>query len=53
MVCRDIDVDMCDDCSVGIDGFGSLADALIENDGADFDGDGLYDLGDDDEVMTR
>jgi hypothetical protein len=48
-VCRDIDLDMCDDCSVSVDGFGSQADAQIDNDSTAFDGDGLCDLGDNDD----
>ncbi len=47
-VCYDADGDGCDDCSVGTDGFGPLADNDTANDGADLDGDGLCDLGDDD-----
>ncbi|MEM7360221.1 MAG: thrombospondin type 3 repeat-containing protein [Pseudomonadota bacterium] len=45
-MCRDIDSDMCDDCSVGVDGVGPLADFNTNNDGADNDSDGLCDLGD-------
>jgi hypothetical protein len=47
-VCRDVDMDDCDDCAVGVDGFGPEADNDPVNDGADLDGDGICDLGDDD-----
>ena len=40
-VCRDVDADTCDDCSSGTDD--------PSNDGLDFDGDGLCDLGDPDD----
>jgi uncharacterized delta-60 repeat protein len=44
-VCRDLDNDGCDDCSLtGADGSGGN----IANDGDDLDNDGLCDLGDDD-----
>ena len=39
--CRDADMDGCDDCSSGIDN--------TDNDGFDFDGDGLCDLSDPDD----
>jgi hypothetical protein len=45
-VCSDVDGDTCDDCSVGTDGFGPLADNDVANDGTDTDLDGLCDLGD-------
>ena len=48
-VCADADGDGCDDCSIGTDGFGSLADNTPDNDGTDFDGDGLCDSGDPDD----
>jgi hypothetical protein len=48
-ICADADADLCDDCSIGIDGFGPLSDALIANDGDDLDGDGLCDIGDTDD----
>ncbi|MCB9351757.1 MAG: thrombospondin type 3 repeat-containing protein [Lewinellaceae bacterium] len=47
--CGDSDGDSCDDCSIGVDGFGPLPDALPNNDGADTDGDGLCDAGDPDD----
>jgi len=40
-VCRDVDQDLCDDCTGGSDD--------PANDGADFDSDGLCDLGDPDD----
>jgi hypothetical protein len=45
-VCRDLDEDSCDDCSVGTDGFGPLSDANPSNDGPDTDGDGTCNTGD-------
>ncbi|MCH1583376.1 MAG: HYR domain-containing protein, partial [Flavobacteriales bacterium] len=45
-VCEDSDDDGCDDCSIGLDGFGPLADNTPANDGADSDGDGFCDTGD-------
>jgi len=48
-ICADSDADMCDDCSIGADGLGPLSDALPENDGVDNDGDGLCDVGDNDD----
>lgn len=42
--CEDADLDGCDDCVVGTDGFGVLADNTPANDGADFDGDGQCQL---------
>ncbi len=45
-VCEDVDSDGCDDCSVGTDGFGPLADNAPYNDGADTDSDGICDLTD-------
>lgn len=48
-VCVDTDGDTCDDCSVGEDGFGPLADNLPLNDGLDTDSDGACNLGDDDD----
>ena len=47
-VCTDSDSDTCDDCVVGTDGFGPLADNNPANDGLDTDGDGLCDAGDPD-----
>ena len=45
-VCEDSDNDGCDDCSIGVDGFGALADNTPANDGTDSDGDGICDTGD-------
>jgi hypothetical protein len=45
-VCADADGDNCDDCSIGMDGFGPLPDNRPEFDGDDADADGLCDLGD-------
>ncbi len=45
-VCEDTDADTCDDCAVGTDDFGPLADNDPANDGPDGDGDGLCDAGD-------
>ena len=45
-LCRDSDADMCDDCSIGVDGFGPLLDADPNNDGLDTDGQGDCNLGD-------
>ncbi len=47
--CMDADLDTCDDCAVGQDGFGPLTDAFPLNDGPDNDGDGLCDVGDADD----
>lgn len=45
-ICRDVDNDGCDDCSnTGADGSGGDPN----NDGDDFDGDGICDFGDDDD----
>ncbi len=41
--CQDLDNDGCDDCSIGTDGFGPLADNDPFNDGTDSDGDGICD----------
>jgi hypothetical protein len=48
-VCEHSDEDACDDCSIGVDGFGPLPDNTPANDGDDLDGDGLCDLGDPDD----
>ncbi|MDH4158608.1 MAG: hypothetical protein OEW00_15170, partial [candidate division Zixibacteria bacterium] len=48
-VCEDVDADGCDDCSVGRDGFGLLADNMPDNDGPDIDGDGICNAGDPDD----
>ena len=45
-VCRDADGDLCDDCSIGVDGDGPLPDFDPANDGPDSDGDGVCDLSD-------
>ncbi len=44
--CEDMDGDGCDDCSVGVDGFGALCDNRPADDGVDTDADGLCDVGD-------
>ena len=48
-ICEDADFDSCDDCSIGSDGFGLLADNDILNDGLDTNSDGQCDLTDDDD----
>jgi len=48
-VCGDADGDSCDDCTVGVDGFGPASDSDPANDGVDTDSDGLCDLGDPDD----
>jgi len=48
-VCRDSDADQCDDCAIGVDGFGAQSDARPGSDGLDTDGDGLCNLGDTDD----
>ncbi len=48
-VCGDLDGDDCDDCALGVDGFGPLPDQDVDNDGPDFDVDGLCDAGDGDD----
>lgn len=48
-LCQDLDGDGCDDCSVGVDGLGPLADNNPNNDGTDTDGDGICDVGDTDD----
>ena len=45
-ICEDSDGDGCDDCTVGVDQFGPLADNTPNNDGLDTDGDGMCDTGD-------
>ncbi len=47
-ICADEDEDACDDCAIGVDGFGELADNDPANDGPDLDEDGLCDAGDPD-----
>lgn len=54
-ICQDLDFDMCDDCSVGVDGFGPLNDANPNNDGPDNDGDGAcnsFDTDDDNDMIS-
>ncbi len=52
-ICQDLDNDQCNDCSVGVDGFGPLGDFDITNDGLDTDkdtsGDTLCNVGDPDD----
>jgi len=45
-ICEDADSDGCDDCAVGVDGFGPLAVYDPSNDGPDADADGICDVGD-------
>jgi MYXO-CTERM domain-containing protein len=50
--CEDADTggpDGCDDCTIGVDQFGELADNTPENDGPDTDGDGVCNVGDPDD----
>jgi outer membrane protein OmpA-like peptidoglycan-associated protein len=47
--CWDKDSDGCDDCAIGVDGSGPLADNVPSNDGLDTDFDGKCDLGDPDD----
>ena len=49
LACTDSDADTCDDCAVGVDQFGPLADNDPANDGLDTDIDGLCDAGDPDD----
>ncbi len=49
LICQDTDSDGCDDCSIGSDGFGPLADNDPNNDGPDNDADGICDAGDTDD----
>jgi hypothetical protein len=50
MACgRDVDADTCDDCTVGTDGLGPMADFVPANDGLDTDADGDCNLGDSDD----
>jgi len=48
-ICGDSDGDNCDDCAVGTDDFGPLADNMPNNDGEDCDSDGACDAGDPDD----
>lgn len=45
-ICGDSDGDGCDDCSITVDGFGSLSDSDPSNDGPDEDCDGICDATD-------
>ncbi|MDX2361074.1 MAG: T9SS type A sorting domain-containing protein [Crocinitomicaceae bacterium] len=45
-ICQDLDGDGCDDCSIGTDGYGPMADYDPSNDGTDSDLDGICDNGD-------
>jgi len=47
--CGDADLDGCDDCAIGTDNLGPLADSTPANDGTDTDLDGACDLGDTDD----
>ncbi|MBX2869101.1 MAG: PQQ-dependent sugar dehydrogenase [Acidiferrobacterales bacterium] len=48
-VCRDLDSDLCDDCSIGSDRLGPLDDFNVSMDGTDTDGDGMCNVGDSDD----
>ena len=48
-ICEDVDADLCDDCAIGVDGFGELADNDPANDGLDTDNNGTCNVGDDDD----
>ncbi|MFP6629170.1 MAG: endonuclease/exonuclease/phosphatase family protein [Myxococcota bacterium] len=48
-VCADADADSCDDCAIGVDGFGALPDNTPANDGTDTDSDLLCNAGDPDD----
>ncbi len=48
-ICEDSDSDSCEDCSIGTDNFGILADNTPLNDGTDTDSDGMCNAGDDDD----
>jgi hypothetical protein len=48
-LCSDTDEDTCDDCAVGLDGFGPLPDANPASDGPDADADGVCNASDDDD----
>ncbi len=45
-ICADVDNDTCDDCAIGVDGYGPLPDNDPSNDGYDPDGDGICNEGD-------
>ncbi len=49
MLCGDSDLDTCDDCAVGADGFGPLADSFPAADGVDTDADLACNAGDPDD----
>lgn len=49
MRCQDLDADTCDDCAIGVDGFGPATDADTANDGPDNENDGMCDAGDTDD----
>lgn len=44
-ICQNVDSDGCDDCAVGVDGFGPMADFDPANDGPDFNNDGVCEPG--------
>jgi len=46
LACEDMDFDSCDDCTIGVDGFGPLVDNNSLNDGTDTDADGACNDGD-------
>ena len=45
-VCGDTDLDGCDDCTIGTDGFGPVSDSSPLNDGPDTDADGICNVRD-------
>ena len=45
-ICTDSDMDSCDDCAIGVDGFGAQPDNTPANDGTDTDADLLCNAGD-------
>jgi hypothetical protein len=47
-ICADADGDTCNDCSIGVDGYGPLPDNTPNNDGTDSDSDGICDVTDPD-----
>ena len=48
-ICQDADQDGCEDCAYGVDGFGPLPDYNPNNDGPDYDNDGICDSSDTDD----
>lgn len=48
-ICADYDLDLCDDCSQGVDGFGPLPDNTPDSDGLDTDANGQCDFSDPDD----